>query len=380
MKKLAIIISILLLFATAIYSFAAVSAEELSVITNEETADENTVINNTAWERKIDPILLEEFEYAPDDYIFCIGLALHNDWTGLDELLEETPYLPGESYLQWYDRVSNIIYEQQLNQFVEQCSAVIDFEIEKYDNTEYELWVNTDEEGIRAFASLSKVYAIVLDYDYVSPFEKPDAPEMERPNPDDIPAPQIGDVNGDGVVNSLDAALVLKFDADLIEYVPVSEPLEIPDEETVDCIRNDYWTNHLGNTEGGTSVWETTIDDVRISKYYGNVNGCEIVFMEDNYPEIPAYQTVWVGSHGFVYGVLKEAFAYKDGQFYTFGEAYEGGYLRASDIYTLGTRMPLQWDEGSYDAVKMGDCNFDGEINSLDAAWILRYDAGLIQQ
>ena len=38
---------------------------------------------------------------------------------------------------------------------------------------------------------------------------------------DDIPPPRIGDVNGDGRTNNVDAALVLKLDADLIEYLPV---------------------------------------------------------------------------------------------------------------------------------------------------------------
>ena len=39
------------------------------------------------------------------------------------------------------------------------------------------------------------------------------------------------DVNGDGAVNSLDAAQILKYDAEMIEKFPVEETVEEPSEE-----------------------------------------------------------------------------------------------------------------------------------------------------
>lgn len=201
--------------------------------------------------------------------------------------------------------------------------------------------------------------------------------EAKAYSTDDIPPPQIGDVNGDGEVDSLDAALVLKLDAGIIDYLPVNAPIEPLDPELEDQIRLDYWTNYLGNKVGGTSVWDTTIDNVVITGYFGCFSGCEIVYFEDNYPEESAYQAIWVGNHGFAYGSSKEAFAYKDGEFYTFPEAFNAGYLTPDDIYALGTRMQIAWNGVAASLNPMGDYNFDMSIDSLDAAGILRYDAGL---
>jgi len=193
---------------------------------------------------------------------------------------------------------------------------------------------------------------------------------------DDIPPPQIGDVNGDAKTDNLDAALILKLDAGLIDYLPVNAPIEPLSPELEDRIRLDYWTNYLGEEEGGTSVWDQTIEDVRITWYYGCFSGCEIVYIDDNGPESPGSQRIWVGNHGFYYEVVNEALAYKDGEFYTFPEAFNAGYLTPDDIYALGTRMPLSRLDNTTHIYDMGDYNFDEKIDNLDAARILRYDAG----
>jgi len=194
---------------------------------------------------------------------------------------------------------------------------------------------------------------------------------------DDIPPPQIGDVNGDGRTNNLDAALVLKLDADLIDYLPVKAPIEPLSSELEDQICLDYWTNYLGEEVGGTTVWDQTIEDVRVTWYYGCFSGCEIVYIDDNGPESPGSQSIWIGNHGFHYEVVNEALAYKDGKFYTFPEAFNASLLTPDDIYALGTRMPIRWRDDTTTVYAVGDYNFDEKVDNLDATGVLRYDAGL---
>ncbi|MBE6677245.1 MAG: hypothetical protein E7597_00410 [Ruminococcaceae bacterium] len=397
MKKIYIIISALLLLVIITSSVIAVCSDDLSSEISEDLSSEDNGSEETSEESSgrrgwIGLGLQEEFEYAPEGYIFKVSINLHPNTAGLEEALLANPFDPsryeGEIYteenlywfeVQWRSEIREQVVRQNRDAFIEPYLDIIDIEA-----TQQMALINNsfvafcDKETIMEFVAMPEVNVIHLAQDYESPFEKKPKPAPE-PEPTDMTPAQIGDVNGDKRMDSLDAALMLKYDAGIIEYVPVSEPLDMPDTETVDRIRNDYWTNYLGNELGAPGKWETTIDDVRISKYYGNVNGYEIVFMEDNYPEQPAYQTVWVGNHGFRYGVIKEAFAYKDGQFYTFKEAYDAGYLTNDDIYTLGTRMPLEWKGATYDGVIMGDCNFDRQLNSLDAAWVLKYDAKLVE-
>lgn len=114
----------------------------------------------------------------------------------------------------------------------------------------------------------------------------------------------IGDVNGDGEVNNIDAALILKYDAGL---------------ETADAIDTKF-----------------------------EINGIKDAYVDENLH-------LWIEDAN--------------------GTKADKGYVGVNFAKPMTVSSVTSQNIGSY--VIIGDVNGDGEVNNIDAALILKYDAGL---
>ncbi len=197
-----------------------------------------------------------------------------------------------------------------------------------------------------------------------------------------------GDVNGDGKVDSLDAAQVLKRDAGIITEFANKEydPTLTPEEESAIC--QGFWEgciNESGSYESGF---------VEVLAYYGKYNDWAVAYitgLEDN----GYYHINILNGYVFHYGSGNEDVVVKGTEVYELWEAYESGLLTDEDIYKIaiqqGTVPADLWtdsnevwipeEDGTYSLVYniFGDANNDRKVDSLDAAWILKYDAGLVE-
>lgn len=220
---------------------------------------------------------------------------------------------------------------------------------------------------------------------------------MEEPV-DDMPYDMLdilyGDVNGDGLVDNLDAAMVLKYDADMIRGFDNQVPKQALTPEVEEMIGRAYYDYYDG-LYGITESYEDAHIEVY---YYGNYSGCEVAYITDYvFEESMGYELYIVAGYTFHYTTGRRLSVYKDGAFYTVSDAYEKGYLTARDVFNIalqrGTIPETAIGEDGYLLDEFdnfigqkeisvrsiyGDANGDKAVDSLDAAWILKYDAGII--
>jgi len=152
-----------------------------------------------------------------------------------------------------------------------------------------------------------------------------------------------GDVNGDGEVDALDAAMILQYDAGLIDCFPVdqsqpddsSEPEDPPPltplpPETELQIKQS-WVN--GYPEYANPEYHN-VDTVTV-KYYGTYNGCVAVMMY-GFWAIP--QTVCheeIAGVTFSYPDMNFILVWKDGCFIELSPAYDQGLLTKEDLINI---------------------------------------------
>lgn len=126
---------------------------------------------------------------------------------------------------------------------------------------------------------------------------------------------------------------------------------------------------------------EYTADDFYVGAYYGTYSGCDFVYMidplEDTYEEI----TVTVAGYSMQYGSSRQVIVHKDGDFQSMQEAYDKGLVTKEDIYNQGLYQGIisgvDVNKGEFLCERTGDVNGDLVVNNIDAALILKYDAGL---
>ncbi len=200
-----------------------------------------------------------------------------------------------------------------------------------------------------------------------------------------------GDVNADGKVDSLDAAQILKYDADIIsefdnkvgETPALTEELEA-EICTAFCRPRCYAEYPL----------EVALPLTYVYSYCGNFEGWDVVMLMHPFAKEEMIWTSFVGGYGFHYYSGDELIVYKDGNAYWLSDAYNNGYITDSAVYdiaikcgTLPENLWLSLSAGSifedYDDYVVrnlfGDANNDRKVDSLDAAWILKHDAGLVE-
>lgn len=197
-----------------------------------------------------------------------------------------------------------------------------------------------------------------------------------------------GDVNGDGDINSLDAALVLRYDVGLVNEFGNSRPIPELTEEVDAELCLAYYEHYFADGNGGY-YGNFEESGIEISSYLGCYNGYHVAYFLDWFiQDTMAEETIIVAGYVFEYGTGRQHEVIKDGQFYTISQAYENGYLTAEDVYNIAVlrgTSPKEATERDFEgrycrsSNKLGNVNDDRFIDNLDAALILKYDAGLIE-
>lgn len=201
----------------------------------------------------------------------------------------------------------------------------------------------------------------------------------EGGNENDILKDSIGDVNGDYKVDNLDAALILQYDCGKVNslnnrYRLPYMPQDVKDE--ISLAYYDYWCSKLPSIKD-----ESTVDEFYVIAYYGTYSGCDFVYLADPLVDSYLYLTVTVAGYSMQYGSDRQVIVHKDGDFYSTQEAYDKGLVTKEDIYNLGLYkgvvVGVDINEGEMLYKRTGDVNGDFVVNNIDAALILKYDAGL---
>ncbi len=200
-----------------------------------------------------------------------------------------------------------------------------------------------------------------------------------------------GDVNGDGKIDSLDAAQVLKYDAGIVtEFVNKEyNPTLTPEEERSLC--EAYWEYWMPN-----KPYNEESNDVQVGAYYGTYNDGHTAYFWDSFlQEGDMVIELEIGGYIYTNGSTRQIQYVKDGMICTVEEAYTKGDLTDDDVYKIllqsGTLPANLWrtmDPIEKEYLSMykhlvynifGDASGDRKVDSLDAAWILKYDAGLVE-
>lgn len=190
-----------------------------------------------------------------------------------------------------------------------------------------------------------------------------------------------GDVNGDGAVDNLDAALILKYDAGIVNELENKAPVSVPLEgEKKDKIISDFVTAY--------SYFSP--EEITVAESYGVYDNCEVFYIDsEGMQEIDATIYEAIGGYWIDFNDYLRLYAYKDGEFCDLETAFNKGLISSADMLEIvkihGEVYPTEYfdnvdvyDESHIFIVnRFGDVNCDCAIDNLDALAILKYDAGL---
>ncbi len=99
------------------------------------------------------------------------------------------------------------------------------------------------------------------------------------------------------------------------------------------------------------------VNRIWISRYYGNYNGCEIVFLNEgatpkdsrSYGAVERH--VKLAGYELVFPSEQLLLVYKDGKIYTLTDAYEDKLIDGDDIYEIGIKLSLGYAEENYQII-----------------------------
>ena len=115
-----------------------------------------------------------------------------------------------------------------------------------------------------------------------------------------------------------------EYDAEGIDQAVASE------------IKKDYYQKLIN--EKGEGVIKSA-NELSISSYLGNYNGCDIVYIYDGIAHTTAERPVQIAEYVILFGSSQILWAYKDHRFYTIKEAYDAGLITKDDVFAIGTKI-----------------------------------------
>ena len=121
------------------------------------------------------------------------------------------------------------------------------------------------------------------------------------------------------------------------------------DDEKIDIalaykLREDY-SSYLINLLGDAYKDAFPIDEIWVSRYFGNINGCEIVYMGSYLQVTDAERPVEIAGYTIIFPSGQELYAYKDSEFYTIKEAFDSGIIQKEDVYEIGTQAGVNFKD-----------------------------------
>ena len=87
------------------------------------------------------------------------------------------------------------------------------------------------------------------------------------------------------------------------------------------------------------------LEDIWIQKYFGNYNGCEVVFMGGHFLYTQAMRYVEIAGYTVVYPSGQEVCVYNESKFYTLKGAYDINLLSKEDVYEIGKQINPEFNE-----------------------------------
>jgi len=205
-----------------------------------------------------------------------------------------------------------------------------------------------------------------------------------------------GDVNGDGVINNLDAATVLKYDAGIVTefYNKKPELLSLEQQHENKVVADFLNFKNCDESDAGY---------IKEIKSFGMYGSCEILWIDLYKSDIDMTYYNDVGGYYIEEYKYSRIFVYKDGEFLKLNKALKEGLISSDDVFEVVKRMgavlPVRYyknvyvdketgitvenvselkDIGVTIVNRIGDVNCDRTVNNTDASLILKYDAGLI--
>lgn len=183
----------------------------------------------------------------------------------------------------------------------------------------------------------------------------------------------VGDVNGDGAVDNLDAAYILKYDAGIVSSFP-NRLIRSEAPEGVKMRLTEAYFNFTKDDFDG----RYTMEYFGVQEYFGNYSGCDVAYMTGPFAYTEAMRYVEVAGYIICYRDGQEVYVNKGDGFYTIKEAYDLGYITQEDVFGIGVKLGIADEQGNIIYKEsIGDITGDGVVDNLDAAYILKLDACL---
>ena len=192
-----------------------------------------------------------------------------------------------------------------------------------------------------------------------------------------------GDVNGDGRIDNLDAALVLKYNVGTLTEFENKRPTGAP----LEGVRKDEVISDFIATDA-----YLTEESVTVIESYGVYGDCEVFWININgQQDIPTENRIDIGGYFITYHNYFRLHVYKDGEFCGLDTAFNNGLITSEDVFEImkicGGIYPVEYFDTGYGGIiadlgvtiinRFGDVNCDRVVDNLDAQLILKYDAGI---
>ena len=113
----------------------------------------------------------------------------------------------------------------------------------------------------------------------------------------------------------------------------MKDPDDMPPEIALQ-IREDY-----------CRVFGDKLEDIWVYQYFGNYNGCDVVFMGSKLQYTAAMRYVEIAGYTVVYPSSQEVYVYKESKFYTIKDAYDINLISEEDVYEIGKQISPEFYE-----------------------------------
>lgn len=190
----------------------------------------------------------------------------------------------------------------------------------------------------------------------------------------------VGDVNGDGKVDNLDAVTVLKYDAG--QKVDAFPPLPYPEEPEGlrEKINADYLSFKDIDVDSLSNIDKGMVESALSGWHYrGEFSGCSVVSGIWPFEETDDVRCEEIAGYYLYYASDIDVSVYKDGGFYSVKEAYENGMITKEDVFGIGVFSSIATEYLGDPVYRRTAADMDGDyrVTNVDAARILQIDAGL---
>ena len=142
------------------------------------------------------------------------------------------------------------------------------------------------------------------------------------------------------------AAVLTSCDKEDEPLIPVHQNDDNIEQSTASEIKRAYYQKLVSEYNIDPEYGPESPEDLWISWYVGNFNGCEVVMISgDAIDYTQAHRPVEVAGYTIVFANGQPVYVYKDRSFYTVKEAYDKDYITKNDVYSIGAEVGVEFTE-----------------------------------